>query len=52
VVLSDTCSDQRAEREPEGDGKEDVTDTGAHGKGSGLQVAKVIGIHTDSAKEC
>ena len=27
-------------------------DVGFHGGGSGLDVAKVIGIHTDSAQEC
>jgi hypothetical protein len=47
----DAESDQRADGEPESDSEEVVNGTGAHGECSGLNVAKVIGIHTDSAKE-
>jgi len=43
-------SDQRAERETEGDGKDDVTDAGAHGGGS-LDVAKMGSVNADSAQE-
>jgi hypothetical protein len=45
----DAESDQRADGETESDGENDVADAG-HGKGS-LDVAKVIGINADSAKE-
>ncbi len=50
-MVSDTESDQRADGEPESDSKQVVNGTGAHGGGSGLDVAKVIGIHADGAKE-
>ena len=49
MVLSDTESDQRAEDQAECDAENNVT--GSHGEGSGLDVAKVIGIDADSAKE-
>jgi hypothetical protein len=51
-LLSDTRSYQACERKPECDSEQVVNGTGAHGKGSGLQVAKGFNIHTDSAKEC
>ena len=48
----DAESDQRAEGYAEGAGKDDVNGTGAHGECSGLDVAKVISVDADSAKEC
>jgi len=51
--LSDTESDQCADGKPESDSKQVVNGTGAnHGGGSGLDVAKVIGVDADSTKEC
>ena len=47
--LSDTESDQRADGEPESDGKKNVTDAG-HGGGS-LDVAKMGGVNANGAQE-
>ncbi len=52
VVVSDTCSDQACERKPECDSEQVVNGTGAHGKGSGLDVVKMISIDADSTEEC
>jgi len=49
--LSDTESDQRADGEPEDDSEQVVNGTGAHSECSGLDVAKVISVDADGAKE-
>jgi hypothetical protein len=49
----DAGSNQRADGKPESDSEQVVNGTGAnHGGGSGLDVAKVIGVDADSTKEC
>ena len=50
VVVLDESGEQKPESSAKGASKKDVTNAG-HGECSGLNVAKVIGIHADSAKE-
>lgn len=50
-MVLDAESDQRAECKPESDGEQVVNWTGAHSECSGLDVAKMISVDADGAKE-
>jgi hypothetical protein len=52
VMGLDAECNERAQCKTENDSKKDVNGTGAHGECFGLDVAKMIGIHADGAKEC